>query len=137
MKKSGSLKKRAFSKRISHGFSGLVDRKKHGFTLLEIMIALAIIGSLLVTLIYSLNYHLGIAQRHETLTIASMLAKNKMGDIENNPSESKGEFPDPYADYSFVTEVKESPYPGMSEVSVTVSKGIEQVKLTELAKQTN
>jgi general secretion pathway protein I len=109
-----------------------VSSEAQGFTLLEIMIALAIVGGLLVTLLYSLNYHLGIAQRHETLTIASMLARDKIAQIEKSPSESKGEFPAPYEDYRYTTEVREAPYPGMSEVSVTVGKGDENVKLTEL-----
>jgi prepilin-type N-terminal cleavage/methylation domain-containing protein len=34
-----------------------------GFTLLEVMISLAIVGGLLLTMIYSLNYHLGVAER--------------------------------------------------------------------------
>ena len=53
-------------------------RSLTGFTLLEIMIAVAIIGGLLVSLIYSLNYHLGIAERHEFATVASLLAKDKL-----------------------------------------------------------
>jgi general secretion pathway protein I len=104
---------------------------RRGFTLLEIMIALAIIGGLLITLLYSLNYHLGIAERHETLTIATMLAKNKLHDLEQSPAAAKGDFPDPYSRYHYTAEVKESPYPGISEILVTVRSGKENVKFTE------
>lgn len=103
-----------------------------GFTLLEIMIALAIIGGLLVTLIYSLNYHLGIAGRHEFITIASMLAKNRINEAERRPASEQGEFPEPYSDYRYITRVGEAPYPGISELSVTVRRGDESVKFTEL-----
>lgn len=103
-----------------------------GFTLLEIMIALAVIGGLLVTLIYTLNYHLGIAEKHEAITITSMLAKEKMAEIEKNPAETKGTFPEPYSDYYYVTYVKDTPYTGMSEISVTVSNGKEEVRFSEL-----
>jgi general secretion pathway protein I len=104
---------------------------KRGFTLLEIMIALAIIGGLLITLLYSLNYHLGIAERHETLTIATMLAKSKLLDLQKSPAAAKGDFPAPYSAYHYTTEVKPSPYPGISEILVTVVNGKENVRLTE------
>lgn len=105
---------------------------KKGFTLLEIMLALAVVGGLLITLLYSLNYHLGIADRHETVTVASMLAKSKLLEIEKNPVAAKGDFPDPYGQYHFSTEVKDSAYPGIVELSVTVVNGKESVKLGEL-----
>ena len=104
---------------------------RRGFTLLEIMIALAIIGGLLITLLYSLNYHLGIAERQETLTIATMLAKNKLHEIEASPAATKGDFPDPYGAYHYTTEIKSSPYPGISEILVTVVNGKENVKFSE------
>ncbi len=104
---------------------------RSGFTLLEIMISLAIIGGLLVTLLYSLNYHLGIAERHETLTIATMLAKNKLHEVETSPVAAKGDFPAPYSSYHYSTEFKESPFPGISEILVTVGNGKEKVKFTE------
>ena len=102
-----------------------------GFTLLEIMIALAVIGGLLITLLFSLNYHLGIAERHETLTIATMLAKNKLLELEKAPAVSNEDFPAPYDAYHYTTAVKPSPYPGISEIVVTVVNGKESVKLTE------
>lgn len=118
------------------GFARDAVRKKAGFTLLEIMVALAIIGSLLVTVLYSLNYHLGIAEKHEFITVATMLAKNKMSDMEQIPSAGKGTFPDPYSAYNYETGVKDSSYPGLSEMWVTVSKDKENVKLTELRQNT-
>ncbi|MDA8433530.1 MAG: type II secretion system protein [Nitrospiraceae bacterium] len=106
-------------------------KDSRGFTLLEIMIALAIVGGLLITLLYSLNYHLGVAERHETLTVATMLAKNKLYDIEASPIADKGDFPAPYSAYRFTVAVTPSPYPGISEVLVTVANGKESVKLAE------
>ncbi|MFZ3136341.1 MAG: type II secretion system protein [Thermodesulfovibrionales bacterium] len=105
-----------------------------GFTLLEIMIALAIIGGLLVTLIYTLNYHLGIAERHESLTIATILARDKMSEIEKNPAETEGDFPEPYNAYHYATTISASSFPELSELSVVVSNGKEEVKLTEIMK---
>jgi len=102
-----------------------------GFTLLEILIALAIVGGLLVTVISTLNYHLGIVGRHETITTATFLAKEKMADLEQNPLQAKGEFEDPYENYTYETFVKDSPYAGISEIIVVVRTGDEEVKLNE------
>ena len=106
--------------------------RRSGFTLLEIMVALAIIGGLLVTVLYSLNYHLGVAGKHEFVTVATMLAKNKMSVMDQIPAATSGEFPDPYAGYHYETGIKDSAYPGISEIWVTVSKDSENVKLSEL-----
>ena len=103
-----------------------------GFTLLEVMLALAIVGGLLITLLYSLNYHLTIAERNETITMATMLAKSKLIEIEKGPATGSGDFPDPYTHYHFTTEIKDSDYPGIAEFSVTVVNGRESVKFSEL-----
>ncbi len=107
-------------------------RRTEGFTLLEIMLALAVVGGLLITLLYSLNYHLGIAERHGTVTIATMLAKSKLLEAEKNPAITKGDFPGPYTQYHFTTDMKDSPYPGIAEFSVTVANGKESVTFSEL-----
>jgi general secretion pathway protein I len=113
------------------GKTGILNSCKAGFTLLEVLISLAIIGSLLVTLIYTLNYHLGIAEKHETVTIATLLAKSKMADLKNNPENSKGNFEAPYENYSYEFFVKDSPYPGISEIIVVVREDKEEVKMNE------
>ncbi|MEW6570051.1 MAG: type II secretion system protein [Nitrospirota bacterium] len=102
-----------------------------GFTLLEVLIALAIISGLLVTLIYTLNYQLGLAGRHETLTIATLLAKNKLTEMEKNPESDRGFFGEPYTSYSYETTVKESPYFGVSEIVVVVRSDKEEAKFNE------
>lgn len=108
-----------------------IDADK-GFTLLEIMIALAVIGGLLLTLIGTVNYMLDVAGRHEVITVASMLAKDKLYQTEKSPSNSQGAFPEPYIDYSYKTELKDSIYPGLKELTVTVKSGKEAVTLKEL-----
>ncbi|MEW6584908.1 MAG: type II secretion system protein [Nitrospirota bacterium] len=106
-------------------------RRRQGFTLLEVLIALAIVGSLLVTLIYTVNYQSGLVGRQETITTATLLAKSKMADMEKNPEVKKGVFETPYENYTYETMVKNSPYIGVSEVIVAVKADGEQVKLNE------
>lgn len=107
-------------------------KRAGGFTLIEVMVALAVVGSLLVTLLYTLNYHLGIAERHETSTKALMLAKEKLAAVRKAPAPAEGKFPEPYSDYAFKAEVMESPYPGYTGVSVTVARGKERLTLREI-----
>jgi general secretion pathway protein I len=103
-----------------------------GFTLLEVMVALAVAGGLLVTLLYTLNHHLDIAQRHETLTMATMLSNEKMSDAKKNPSNIEGQFDKPYSGYSYRVEIKDYPYPGVSEIWVAVNSGKESFLLKDL-----
>ncbi len=108
---------------------------KAGFTLLEVMISLAVIGGLLVTLLYTLNHHLGIAERHGVITLSMGLAKEKLYEMERKPEEGKGTFPDPYAAFSFETSMKDASFPGFLDVSVSVRNGNETVTLSELIRK--
>jgi general secretion pathway protein I len=105
--------------------------KRDGFTLLEVLIALAIIGGLLVTLISTLNYQLGIVGKQEAVTVATLLARSRMADLEKKPANQTGFFEAPYDTYSYETSVKDSPYAGISEIIVVVKAGKEEVKLNE------
>ena len=120
---------RGLSRRLRRPAAALSGGR--GFTLLEVLIALAVVGALLVTLISTVNYHLSLAERQETITVATLLAKNKMIDMEKQPESKKGVFDAPLDNYTYETVVKESPYVGISEVVVSVKSGNEEVKLNE------
>jgi len=119
---------------ILHDLSFII-RRNCGFTLLEVLIALAVIGALLVTLIHTLNYHLSLVARQETVTVATLLAKNKMADLTKSPEENKGFFDSPYDKYSYETFVKDSPYTGIAEIGVVVRSGNDEVTLNEFVFQ--
>jgi len=102
-----------------------------GFTLLEVLVALAVVSGLLVTLIYTVNYQLGIVGRQETVTLATLLAKSTLTELEKKPESKKGQFDPPYEAYAYETAVKDSPYPGVSEITVAVRSGQEEVRLNE------
>lgn len=112
--------------------SSIFSSHQDGFTLLEVMISLIIVGGLLVTLISTLNYHLGIAERQGVVTEATLLAKEKIYEMEKTPLESKGNFKEPNDLFSFETYINEASFLGMKEIRVIVRKDKEEVKLSRL-----
>lgn len=107
-------------------------KNNSGFSLLEVMISLAITGGLLITLIYTLNYHLGIADRHRTITYCTNLAKQKLHEMQISPTVTKGQFESPFLDFSYETSVLNSSFPSMIEIKVIVYKDKESVTLSRL-----
>lgn len=62
--------------------SGKSSTGTRGFTLLEVIIAVAIIGSSLAILLGAVNKNLVLASQSKNLSIASFLAQKKLGEIE-------------------------------------------------------
>ncbi len=108
---------------------------KSGFTLLEVMIALVIVGGLLVTLLYTVTQHLEVAARHELTTKAVLLGRQKLATLEPGTREAEGEFPPPDNNYHFKVDVTESIFPTIFELSVTVTVDNEQIVLKELLRE--
>jgi len=98
-------------------------RKSKGFTLLEVIVALAIVGGLLVALIDSVNYHLSVVDRHESLSTGLMLAKQKIKDFKTAPQRARGNFDPPFEDYSYEADITDGPVPGLAVLVLTVNKG--------------
>ncbi len=53
-----------------------------GFTLLEVVVALAIMAGVILTVISSFNYHLSLAARDREETVTLLLARAKLAEIE-------------------------------------------------------
>ncbi len=97
-----------------------------GFTLLEVMVSLAIMAGVVLTVISAVNYHLAIASRDREETIAILLARAKMEelDIPDNGEDARkteGTFGPEWPDYSWKTETAATAVPGFRSVTVTVS----------------
>jgi len=102
-----------------------------GFTLLEVLIAVAILGTTLVAVLQLHASTIDMASRAQQLATGARLAKNQMVDVLKDgtpaPGEQEGDFESPDPPYHWTTRVEETPYSTnkakVYEVSVEVSWG--------------
>ncbi|NVN89216.1 MAG: type II secretion system minor pseudopilin GspI [Desulfuromonadales bacterium] len=62
-----------------------------GFTLLEVMVALAIMAGVVLTVLSSVNYHLGVIAAERDNTALTILARARMAELEQLPLQDKSE----------------------------------------------
>ncbi len=106
-----------------------------GFTLLEVMIALAIMAGVVLTVISSFNYHLSVVSRDREETIAMLLARAKLEDPSFVKSVAgKGTFAPDWPGFAWKTEIQPADFPGvtgqLNQLTMTVSWDDERRKLS-------
>jgi len=98
-----------------------------GFTLLEVMIALAIVSIALAALIGLGNRSIATSQRLQKLTQATLLAQEVMSGIQTaaggDRSDREGEFTEPFAGFSWQTRYTPTPVSDVQQVDVLVRWG--------------
>ena len=132
-------------------------RRSDGFTLLEVMVAIAILAVSLLALFHLQGTSLLGAGRAQRISIATLLARQKMAEtlIGIEAGIPKGEFPDKkdesgnfeeekYSDYRWKLAIKKTTLPAppakegepdtmaqiVSSVSEEISKDVREVRLT-------
>jgi prepilin-type N-terminal cleavage/methylation domain-containing protein len=108
----------------------IFNSRKAGFTLLEIMIALAIIGLTLVTVLHTVNYHSRVSYENIVTTHMVQFAKEKMTGIETNPVNFKGAIEG--TDLTYETIVSPTDDPGMIKLKTVVKGQGKEVVLNEI-----
>ena len=63
-----------------------------GFTLLEVMVSLAIMAGVILTVLGSVNYHLGIVANERDNTTLTLLARNVVDEKKLAPVKGEGTF---------------------------------------------
>src|SRR4030067_1731293 len=98
-----------------------------GFTLLEVMVALLIIATSFVVLLHTRNQSVTAADYAKRTTVATLLASERMSEIEQEDFPDTGEdssnFGDDYPDYRWKTSVSDTAYENIREVKVDVMWG--------------
>jgi general secretion pathway protein I len=95
-----------------------------GFTLLEVMIAMAILAVALVVVFQSQSQSISMASESRFLTTASLLAQSKMTEMEaavpGNLVSGSGDFGDDYPGYSWRSTVEGTHMDTIKKIDVTV-----------------
>jgi len=106
--------------------------RKDGFTLLEIMIALAIVSIALVTLLSLGNRSIRVNGRLQKITRATLLAQDKMTEVEvlsqsggKSMDNEQGVFDKPFDGFRWRTTFTDTPLPSIKQITVTVLWGDE------------
>lgn len=98
-----------------------------GFTLLEVMVALVIIGIAMVAMLGVTQRHIAANDRLQQMTRATFLAKQKMAEIEFNISGARdrynGTFPPPDQNFSWEASIFSTPISGVDQIDLSVVWG--------------
>ncbi len=103
--------------------------KNKGFTLLEVMISLLIIAVAFVVLLHSRNKTILVGDYSKNITMATLLASQKITEIEHletvNSGEEEGDFGDRFPNFRWKTEISDTPFNNIKEIRVIVLWGPE------------
>jgi len=99
-------------------------QKKTGFTLLEVMIAMAILAMALVAVFQLQSQSISMAGEARFKTTASLLAQRKMADMEAGATlanqDQKGDFAPDHPEYAWTTQVTDTQITGLKKIEVNV-----------------
>lgn len=105
-------------------------RRSSGFTLLEVMVALAIMAGVILTLLSSVNYHLGIIANERDYTTLTLLARNRMAELEQSPAKGEGTFAPSRPELTWKADLQPTDLPGLQKLVVTVRRGSDKREVT-------
>jgi len=94
-----------------------------GFTLLEVMVSLAIMAGVILTLLGSVNYHVGIVANERDNTTLTLLARSRIAELEQAPAKGEGTFAPAHPELSWRSELLPTDLPGLQKLVVRVKRG--------------
>jgi general secretion pathway protein I len=96
-----------------------------GFTLLEVMVALAIMAGVVLTVLASVNYHVGLLSVERDNTTLTLLARARLVELEQQtglPQKSEGTFTPLHPDVNWRAELFATQYPSLQKLVVSVHR---------------
>lgn len=100
----------------------MVTGSGKGFTLLEVVIALAIMAGVILTLLGTVNYHLGVIADERDSTSLTLLARARMAEIEQAPTKGEGSFAPSHPELKWSAELAPATFPGLRTLVVRVRR---------------
>lgn len=101
-----------------------------GFTLIEVLVSLAVLGTLVVVL-YGLLYHLTLSIEQEDILRATFLAREKLYE-DPELKEQEGRFPSPDERFYYRKKIIDTPFYGIKLLRITVGSGRDLVTVERL-----
>ena len=114
-----------------------------GFTLLEVLISLLIVSIVLITCLRAQNQSIRLYNLSRDMTIATILARQKMGEIEATGfpelGEEEGDFEDQFSGFTWKKAVSETSFEEARRVDLSIvwKDGIRERKVDVVAYITN
>ena len=96
-----------------------------GFTLLEVVVALAIMAGVILTVLGSLNFHLAGISAERDSTILTLLARTRLVELEQQGAlaqKSEGSFTPLHPDVTWRAELFPTKIPALQKLVVTVQR---------------
>jgi type II secretion system protein I len=97
-----------------------------GFTLLEVLISLLIIAIVLISCLRAQNQSIRLYTLSREMTIATILARQKMGEIENEATgfpelgEEEGDFEEQFPEFTWKKAVSVTPFEEARRVDLSI-----------------
>jgi len=108
----------------------IFNSRRVGFTLLEIMIALAIIGAVVITILHTVNYHADVAYEQTLTTTMLLIAKGKIAEMELKPENAEGTISG--TNFTYENSVNTTEYEEIIELKTIVRGDGKEIILSEL-----
>jgi general secretion pathway protein I len=90
------------------------SRLQRGFTLLEVMIAMAILAIVLVTVFHSQSQSIAMANESRAMTTLALLAQSRMAEVEGQQNlstgQTNGKFGDDFPNYTWTASITQPLY---------------------------
>lgn len=95
-----------------------------GFTLLEVLIALAIMATVILTVLASVNYHLDIVSAERDSTALTILARNRLAELELGalPDRSEGTMAPDHPELTWHAELSATRLPSLRKLVLKVRR---------------
>ena len=97
-------------------------KNKGGFTLLEVVVALAILSGVIVTALITLHYHISVTDRTMAIITATNLAKEKFEEIRISgaPALSEGDFAPHSPEFQWIYSTEDTAFRGIKKLRLAV-----------------
>lgn len=99
-----------------------------GFTLIEVLIALVILGISFTWLIVATNQSIDSATRSKFITTSTLLAQKRIAEVSTKkdakaPGSDQGDFGEDYPGYTYTENIESTPLEGCYKYTLTLKWG--------------